>query len=231
VFLTSYLASRPAALGSSLMKVAPGSAHRSFHVQISAALAADLDLLTQALDTAATDTADTITKMTASARSAVESYLGLSVAVNADGTQVHLAVLEDGTEADDIHTSLLIPLSPAIVAATAAVAAVSLILYAGTPGAFIDLAADLAWLTGRDPSEYRLDEHHTLPHDATATTPLRGQSTINQALGVLIGRGFKPADAERELYAQAATTGVDPEMAAAHILANLKPPEPEPRSA
>jgi hypothetical protein len=193
VFLTSYLASRPAALGSSLMKVAPGSAHRSFHVQISAALAADLDLLTQALDTAGPDTAETITKMAASARSAVESYLGLTVAINADGTQFHLAVLDDGTEADDIHTSLLIPLSPAIVAATAAVA-------------------------------------HTAPPDATATTPLRGQSTINQALGVLIGRGFKPADAERELYAQAATTGVDPEVAAAHVLDNLKPPDPEPAS-
>jgi hypothetical protein len=230
VFLTSYLASRPAALGSSLMKVAPGSAHRSFHVQISAALAADLDLLTQALDTAGPDTAETITKMAASARSAVESYLGLTVAINADGTQFHLAVLEDGTEADDIHTSLLIPLSPAIVAATAAVTAMSLILYAGTPGAFIDMAADLAWLTGRDPGEYRLDEHRTPPPDSAGTTPLRGQSTINQALGVLIGRGFKPEDAERELYAQAATAGVDPEMAAAHILANLKPPNPEPGS-
>lgn len=39
----------------------------------------------------------------------------------------------------------------------------SVILYAAKPGAFIDLAADLAWLTGRSLTDFVLDRHLILP--------------------------------------------------------------------
>lgn len=53
-------------------------------------------------------------------------------------------------------------------------------------------------------------------------------SVINQALGVLIGRGSSPIQAERDLYARAASAGIEPLAAATLILAALRPPEPKP---
>ena len=86
---------------------------------------------------------------------------------------------------EQITTSLLVPLA---VAADGGEVSVALILYAETPGAFIDLAADLAWITGRPPEDFALDEHRSLPTNSTAR--LTDLSSINQALGVLIERGF-----------------------------------------
>lgn len=53
-------------------------------------------------------------------------------------------------------------------------------------------------------------------------------STINQALGVLIGRGSSPEEAERDLYARAASAGIEALGAATLILGALSPPQLEP---
>jgi hypothetical protein len=98
---------------------------------------------------------------------------------------------------------------------------VALILYAATPGAFIDLAADLSWITGRTIADFRLDEHRTLPASYIDPTPLAAMSDIDQAIGVLIGRGSIPEHAERDLYARAVTAGTDLLGAASLILASL----------
>jgi hypothetical protein len=71
----------------------------------------------------------------------------------------------------------------------------ALILYAQRRGAFIDLAADLSWLTGRDPSEFVLDHHFTLPNHLDAPEGLTVASVINQAIGVLIAHGRTPEQA------------------------------------
>ena len=39
----------------------------------------------------------------------------------------------------------------------------AIILYAGSPGTFVDLAADLAWLTARPLTDFVLDQHLTVP--------------------------------------------------------------------
>lgn len=44
---------------------------------------------------------------------------------------------------------------------------------------------------------------------------------INQAIGVMIGRGDPPGDAHAKLTAQAADAGIDRYAAAAHILRSL----------
>ncbi|HEY5334807.1 MAG TPA: hypothetical protein VIJ71_02160, partial [Mycobacteriales bacterium] len=126
-----------------------------------------------------------------------------------------------------IRTSLMVPLTTAATDASTTSASVALILYAGSPGAFVDLAADLAWITGRAPADFRLDEHRGLPAGHTNRNPLAAMSDINQALGVLIGRGSTPEQAERSLYARAATAGIDLLGAATLILAALSPPLPE----
>jgi hypothetical protein len=188
-------------------------------------LAAELELLTQALDLPGTDVAETLSLLAADAHTAVDSYRGLSVAITANRSQFDLTVLADGTHPDDILTSILIPLSNA--AGRAFPASVALILYACTPGAFIDLAADLSWITGRALADFRLDEHRTLPSSYMNPGPLRAMSTINQALGVLIGRGSIPEHAERDLYARAASAGIEMLEAATLILASLSPHDPE----
>jgi hypothetical protein len=196
-------------------------------VPIPARLLAELALLTQALDLPGTDVAQTLRRLAADARSAVESFLGLSVAITADRIRFDLTLLDDGTQPVHIQTSLLVPLSTAAVVASATPASVALILYAATPGAFIDLAADLSWITGRALAEFRLDEHRALPSNYVAPTSLAAMSSINQALGVLIGRGATPEQAERDLHTRAATAGIELAAAATVLLTALTPPNPE----
>lgn len=192
-------------------------------------IAAQLHLLTQALDLPGTDLADTLARLVADVRSAVSSYLGLTIAITGSPPAFHLTVLGEGTVPDQIHTSLLVPLTSAGVAAKASPStSVVLILYAGTPGAFVDLAADLSWITGRHPSDFRLDEHRALPADYANNTDVRSISTINQAIGVLIGAGSTPEQAERELHARAAAACIELVGAAALVLADLTRLAPRP---
>jgi hypothetical protein len=52
----------------------------------------------------------------------------------------------------------LISLQPEVAGARVG-AGVEVILYTGRAGAFVDLAADLAWLTGRGMTDVPLDQH------------------------------------------------------------------------
>jgi hypothetical protein len=98
---------------------------------------------------------------------------------------------------------------------------VTLTLYAGNRDALIDLAADLAWLTGRALAEFVLDQHCTLPHAPAAPSGLAAASRIDQAIGALIAHGYPPERADRELNAWAARCGVDRHSTANEILAKL----------
>lgn len=191
---------------------------------IPAGLTAELDLLTQALDLPGPDLAETLIRLTADAQTAVDSYLGLSIAINANRTEFDLTILKEGTQPEHVRTSLLVPLSTAAADPSTAPASVAMILYAAAPGAFIDLAADLSWTTGRTLGDFRLDEHHTFPVNATNPTAVGTMSSINQALGVLIGRGSTPEQAERDLHGRAARAGIELLAVATLILAALTSP-------
>lgn len=200
---------------------------------ISSALSAELALLTQALDLPGVDVAETLTSLAADSRTAADSFVGLSVAITTDLTTFDFTVLDEGVQAEHIRSSLLVPLTGArdencAVEATTSPASITLVFYATTPGAFIDLAADLAWLTGLALSDFRLDEHRTLPPGHTSSKSPRAMSTINQALGVLIGQGATPDQAERDLAARAADAGIDLPAAATLVLgaANRRDPSP-----
>ncbi|MEP6482404.1 MAG: hypothetical protein ABJA94_10405 [Rhodoglobus sp.] len=192
---------------------------------ITPGLAAELDLLTQALDLPGTDLAENLTRLAAAAQAGVDSYLGLSVEISVDRSQFDLCVLVEGTEQSHIRTSLLVPLSFVATDEYSPAAFVAVILYAAIPGAFTDLAADLAWSTGRPPADFRVNEHQTLPSSYIDSAPLAAISSINQALGVLIGHGVLPEQAERDLHARAVIAGTDLLSAATAILATLTPPE------
>jgi hypothetical protein len=171
-------------------------------------------LLTETLDEPGTDIAHSLHRLTLDAQAAVPSYLGLSVVVPHSDPPLTVTTLADGAVAGDIRTSLHVPL-PGIGAGHEPVS-VALILYAETPGAFVDLAADLAWLTRRPLTDFMLDQHLTVPADTT--DQLRAVSDTNQAIGALIGRGYTPQQAHRHLDIQAADNRTDRHTAAQLIL-------------
>ena len=175
-------------------------------MKITAATAAALALLTEALDEHGTDIAHSLHRLTLDAATAVPSYLGLSVVVSQNNPPLTVTTLADEAVAGDICTSLHM-LVPGTGNGHDPVS-VALILYAGAPGAFVDLAADLAWLTGRPLTEVTLDEH-LVPAGPDTTDQLQAMSHINQAIGVLIGRGYTPQQAHWKLDTQAANNRTD----------------------
>jgi hypothetical protein len=187
-------------------------------MKIGAALAADLGILTAALDEPGADVLDSLHRLGPGPHAAVPSYLGLSVIVDGSDPPFTFTILEDGA-ADGVRTSLLLTLSG--VGDGWAAPLVALIFYAGTPGTFVDLAADLAWLTGRPPSDFALDQHLSIPAGSDAATSLRAASVIDQAIGVLIGRGYTVRQAHARLDTQADGTGTDRNTTAQSILDTL----------
>jgi hypothetical protein len=198
-------------------------------MKIGAALAADLGILTAALDEPGADVLHSLHQLGVDAQAAVPTYLGLSVTVDGSDPPFTFSTVEDGA-ADDVRTSVRLTL-PGVsdgvgVGVGRASPSVALILYAGTPGTFVDLTADLAWLTGRPASDFALDQHLCGPARPDTGTYLRTASVINQAIGVLIGRGYTPERAHRELDTQADSAGIDRHTTAQFILDTLTAEDP-----
>jgi hypothetical protein len=196
-------------------------------MKIGAALAADLGILTAALDEPGADLLHSLHQLGVDAQAAVPTYLGLSVTFDGSDPPFTFITLEDGT-AGDVRTSLWLTL-PGVgvgVGDGRASPSVALILYAGTPGTFVDLTADLAWLTGRPPSDFALDQHLSGPARPDTGTYLRTASVINQAIGVLIGRGYTPERAHRELDTQADSASTERHTMARFILDKITDEDP-----
>ena len=158
---------------------------------------------------------------------AIGSYLGLTVSISAGAGAFTFTTLADSEQTPAIRASLRM-LLPDVASTGADGVGPALILYAGRSGAFVDLAADLAWLTGRELTDFVLDQHLQLPAQPDGTLTLLTASLIDQAIGVLIGRGYAPDQARRELDTDAARAATDRAGAAARILAALTPINPEP---
>jgi hypothetical protein len=185
-------------------------------VEITAAVAADLAALTEALDEPDADLAMLLHQVAADAKFAVGTFVGLTIRVIIGDQPSKLTVFEQGAASGDVKASMLIPMH-AIMDATRAETTIDLILYARAPGAFTDLAADLAWLAGLDLVDFTLNQHLIVP-ERDEVDGLFARSLINQAIGMLIARGSTPEQAERELTARAVRDGLDRHIAARQIL-------------
>ncbi|HET9563392.1 MAG TPA: hypothetical protein VFP27_02520 [Mycobacterium sp.] len=188
-------------------------------MKITAAMAADLGILTAALDQPGTGVAQSLHQLAADATAAIPTYLGLSVTVDGSDPPFRFTTLSDGVVPGDVRTSLGLAL-PGLGDARL-LPVVVLVLYAGSPGTFVDLAADLAWLTARPLRDFVLDQHLPAPAGKGTGTHLLEASVINQAIGVLIGQGYTPQQADRQLGAQAADAGISRHAASLRILAKL----------
>ncbi|MEO7751994.1 MAG: hypothetical protein ABIS35_01130 [Terracoccus sp.] len=187
-------------------------------MDVTAELSADLTLLTQALDRPGTDLTTTLRPLVSDAELVADSFLGLRLFVDGEPPYT-LLQLRDGADPDEVRTSILIPLGddPSRDGSV-------IVLYAARPGAFVDLAADLTWLTEAHPHEIVLDRHLTAA-DLPATGPNpRESSAVNQAIGLLIGRGREPEAARAEIATLALEAGTDQPTAALHL---LETPDPD----
>lgn len=191
-------------------------------MEISAALAADLAILTDALDEPGVDVAAMLRQLASDAKAAVDSYLGMSVAAGHSDTALNLTMMEELAATVQVRASLMISLPAPDPESTEP--AVAVVLYAANPGAFVDLAADLSRLTGLRLDEVALDRH-LRPVDGHADGIGVSVSVINQALGVLIGRGHTPEQANGELDDRAAAAGSSRDDAARAILRAVTPPQ------
>ena len=187
-------------------------------MNIPSSVAADLAMLTDALDSSSSDIAAMLSGLVFAATRSVPSLVGLSVLVGDPDARVEITTVEDRAHAAQIRTSLRFPLlDDERPEASAGV----LLVYAAQPGALVDLAADLTWLTGRPLGDARLDEDLDGPAAHSPESSLSRLSTVNQAVGVLIGGGLTVQEALAELDARASATGLERHIVAAGILACL----------
>jgi hypothetical protein len=186
---------------------------------ITAATVVALTALTEALDDPDADIEHSLQLMALSAAAAVPSYRGLSIEVAQSNPPLHILAMADRIVTGDARTSLQFtmpgPREPS------SWPTVSIILFADSPGAFVDLAADLAWLTTRPPTDFVLDQHLTAAAQPTSERQLREATAINQAIGALINRGYTPQQANTELSTQATNSSTDRHTVARRILAKI----------
>ncbi len=148
-----------------------------------------------------------------SLRGAVPSFLGITMII---GTATGAMTLDVHPFRDASGTSLRIPLVDLLAGSDGGS---WLVFFAGRPGAFVDLAADLAFALGVDPTRLLLDQDLTDGLRPVAPESLRDLSQVNRAIGFLIERGYPPEDAERELRRHSEAAGITLAQAATRLLA------------
>jgi hypothetical protein len=189
-------------------------------MELTAALAADLATLTEALDDSGLDLEDGLRRLAANASLAVPSYLGLSLLIDVDGHRVALTTTGGIIAAGDVRASIGLLLQPGRADGAAVRPAVLVVLYAAAPGAFVPLAADLLVLTERTGEDFAVDQHLSFVESTGLSVALSDLSTVNQAIGVLIGQEGTVEQAEHALHllANSSSLGVG---AATALLAAL----------
>ncbi len=187
----------------------------------SASVVAALAALTALLDDPALDLAASLADLEDACRLSVASYLGLSVRAAADGRELGFSTLDGHHDPEDIVTSLRLSMTPA--AQAGALASIVLVLYATKSGAFVDLAADLDWLLGALSDGAVLDADLGGPTFTRLDAALIEMSTIDQAVGLLIGRGSTSEQAHDELVTRSRRNGRTVLDEAQRLLAELDP--------
>ncbi|MER5865065.1 hypothetical protein [Kitasatospora sp. NPDC002040] len=190
-------------------------------MDISGPLARDLRILTAALGRPDVDLACSVSELTDSMRRAVPSWLGFTMTLVRDGPPLVLTVLDDGVPAGPVAGSARLPLALAGTAGQSG----SIVFYAGTPGAFVDFAADLGFALGLEPAAVVLDRHRTPPgRTSDLTGPAAG---LDQAIGVLIDQGRTPEEARAELGDQARNLRISLDAAARQLDRPTAPTPPD----
>jgi hypothetical protein len=183
-------------------------------MDIFTALADDLRSITSDLDEPAPDLQTLLRGLVDDTRLVVRSYLGLSLTLFVQGQPVTLTLLEDFADPGDIAASLLLPLT----AVTDVEAGGALIFYAARPGAFVDFAADFSYALHIALDAIVLDDNLSPPATGSGLAGADEVSDVNQALGILLGRGQTLLSAHRELRGRAQRGGTTLPLAARELI-------------
>ena len=179
---------------------------------------------------------DTLVALTTALRSTATSYCGFQLTIVENQCPVTLTAFTDGCDVP-VGTSLRLPLG--LVSATVDGES-RIVFYAGIPGAFIDLAADLSHALGGIPFDGRsstanhdghrrrhLDGHRRVIELDVDLSPVSRRSgltglaeltVLNRAIGILVDQGNDIEQAHHVLRRDAAAAGVEPHIHAARIL-------------
>jgi hypothetical protein len=184
------------------------------------------------------DLSDTLMALATALRSTATSYRGFQLTLVENQWPVTLTAFDDGHDAP-IGTSLRLPLG---LVSRRVDGESRVVFFAGTPGAFTDLAADLSHalggisVNGRSSTAKNADDHgirvdghrkvieldidiDLLPASRTSgLTGLAELTVLNRALGMLIQQGHDLEQAHQVLRREAAAAGVEPHVYAAGIL-------------
>ena len=177
-----------------------------------------------------------LTNLVADMRAVIPSYRGLQVTILFSDQPVTLTELIPQQTDGAVTTSLRVPLS---LLGPGHDEGSRIIFYASTPGAFVDLAADLGYVLKAAVRTDHLDGDRAASDAApyaelpislvldgdlspdladSGLTGLPELSSINRALGILIDRGHNAGDAYDILLLEATAAGVATHVFAARML-------------
>lgn len=183
-------------------------------MEISTELAADLRTLTEALGPPGVDLEAQLRALITDIRMSNGSYLGLALTVVSGGVPFTILALDELLAAAGIRSSAKLPL-PALCDVEAGS---SIVFYAAEPVAFVDFARGVSIALGVEFDAIELDAHLTPPARTEALTAIAAATQANQAIGILIDRGFEPIGAQAELARLGAGLGPGPDAAALQII-------------
>jgi hypothetical protein len=208
---------------------------RSASVDHPAALLAHLHDLAASIGQDDQELDNTLEALNAALHSTASSYCGFQLTIVENQWPVTLTAFTDGHNLR-VGTSLGLPLG--LVSRVDGESRV--VFFAGTPGAFTDLAADLSYALGGIPVDQaspavdgvdqrgtRVDGHRRvieldadLPplYRKSGLTGLAELTVLNRAIGMLVSQGFGIEQAQEHLRRNAAAAGVEPHIYAARIL-------------
>jgi hypothetical protein len=149
----------------------------------------------------------------------VPSLLAVSLTLPRLGYDVAVTALAPRAELSPVAASLAVPL-------VAGESGEALLLQAADVGAFLLLADDLANLIGPGCPPIEVDRHLDLVPTAPATSiefVLSELRVVNQAIGMLLDRGFTPETAITDLDRRAAATGLTIGAVSRRMLTELPP--------
>jgi hypothetical protein len=181
---------------------------------ISDAMAADLRALAEATaDEDGVDLRASLNDLCRSTDVAVRGFLGLALTVDHPAGQVTLTALRPAAETTAVTTSLHMVLSQCAGGEPES----TVTLFARLPGAFDLLAGDLKRLSPQHGRVSSRDAHLRLPPEAERHSVAQ-LSIVNQAVGILIARGWTLDDAREELRRRAFHDGVAVPASAQRII-------------
>jgi hypothetical protein len=182
------------------------------------------------------DLSDTLMALATALRSTATSYRGFQLTLVENQWPVTLTAFDDDHDAP-IGTSLRLPLG---LVSRRVDGESRVVFFAGTPGAFTDLAADLSCALGGIPVEQqsppayvadgastRLDGPRSaieLDNDLPLVAPVSGLTgladltVLNRAIGMLVDQGHELEQAHQMLRRDAAAARLAPQIYAARII-------------